>query len=166
LSFHSTIRVGDKFLTETDTHTDALNSNEIPEIEIPEIGEANTEPNWLIAVRAAQAKKATEIKVLDLTAVTTFTDYFVICNGGNSKQMQAITDEIALRLRKIGDRATSIEGYEAGEWVLSDYSDLIVHVFSEKARTFYDLDRLWRQGKVVEVPVESPLEQTVASPAA
>jgi ribosome-associated protein len=68
--------------------------------------------------------------------------------------MQAITDEIALQLKKIGERATSIEGYEQGEWVLSDYSDLIVHVFSEKARGFYDLDRLWRQGKVVEIPVD------------
>ena len=66
--------------------------------------------------------------------------------------MQAITDEIAFQLKQIGERATSIEGYEQGEWVLSDYSDLIVHVFSEKARGFYDLDRLWRQGKVVEIP--------------
>ena len=78
----------------------------------------------------------------------------MICNGANTKQMQAITDEIALQLKKIGERATSVEGYEAGEWALSDYSDLIVHVFSEKARAFYDLDRLWRQGKVVELPPE------------
>jgi len=78
----------------------------------------------------------------------------VICNGANTKQMQAITDEIALQLKKIGERATSVEGYEAGDWVLSDYSDLIVHVFSEKARSFYDLDRLWRQGKLVDLPPE------------
>jgi ribosome-associated protein len=107
-----------------------------------------------VAVRAAQSKKATEIKVLDLTAVTTFTDYFLICNGGNTRQMQAITDEIALQLKKIGERATSVEGYEHGEWVLSDYSDLIVHVFSEKGRAFYDLDRLWRQGRIVEILAE------------
>lgn len=107
-----------------------------------------------MAVRAAQSKKATEIKVLDLTEVTTFTDYFLICNGGNARQLQAITDEIALQLKKIGERPTSIEGYEGGEWVLSDYSDLIVHVFSEKARGFYDLDRLWRQGKTLEIPAE------------
>lgn len=78
----------------------------------------------------------------------------MICNGANTKQMQAITDEIALQLKKIGERATSVEGYEAGDWVLSDYSDLIVHVFSEKARSFYDLDRLWRQGKLVDLPPE------------
>ncbi len=70
--------------------------------------------------------------------------------------MQAITDEIAVQLKKIGERPISVEGYEAGEWVLSDYSDLIVHVFSEKARGFYDLDRLWRQGKVLELPADLP----------
>jgi ribosome-associated protein len=107
-----------------------------------------------VAVRAAQSKKATEIRLLDLTEVTTFTDYFLICNGGNARQLQAITDEIALQLKKIGERPSSIEGYDGGEWVLSDYSDLVVHVFSEKARGFYDLDRLWRQGKTVEIPAE------------
>jgi ribosome-associated protein len=86
--------------------------------------------------------------------VTTFTDYFVICNGSNAKQMQAITDEIGRELKKIGERPTSVEGYENGDWILSDYSDLIVHVFSEKARGFYDLDRLWRQGREVEAPAE------------
>ena len=78
----------------------------------------------------------------------------MICNGSNPKQMQAITDEIALRLKNRGERAHSIEGYDQGEWILSDYSDLIVHVFSEKARAFYDLDRLWRQGKIVPVAAE------------
>jgi ribosome-associated protein len=68
--------------------------------------------------------------------------------------MQAITDEIALRLKNRGERANSIEGYDQAEWILSDFSDLIVHVFSEKARAFYDLDRLWRQGKIVQVAAE------------
>jgi ribosome-associated protein len=107
-----------------------------------------------VAVRAAQSKKATEIRVLDLTEVTTFTDFFLICNGANPRQLQAITDEIALQLKKMGERPSNIEGYDGGEWVLSDYSDLIVHVFSEKARAFYDLDRLWRQGKTVEIQAE------------
>ena len=107
-----------------------------------------------MAVRAAQSKKATEIKVLDLTEVTTFTDFFLICNGANARQLQAITDEIAFQLKKMGERPSNIEGYDGGEWVLSDYSDLIVHVFSEKARGFYDLDRLWRQGKSVEIQAE------------
>ena len=72
--------------------------------------------------------------------------------------MQTITDEIALQMKRRGEPATSIEGYEGGEWVLSDYADIIVHVFSEKARSFYDLDRLWRQARIVEIPVEIPAE--------
>ena len=106
------------------------------------------------AVRAAESKKALDIKVLDLTGITTFTDFFVLCNGANARQMQAITDEISLQLKRAGEPAMSIEGYDGGEWILSDFSDFIVHVFSEKARAFYDLDRLWRQGKVVEIPPE------------
>lgn len=109
-------------------------------------------PGWQVAAWAAASKKATNIKVLDLTGVTTFTDTFVICTASNSRQAQAITDEVQQRLKKQGEQAISIEGYEQGEWILSDYSDLIVHVFSEKAREFYDLDRLWRQAKTIEVP--------------
>jgi ribosome-associated protein len=142
--------VGGRFLSSTDTTTTESFNTDLN----PDLGTYTEEPNWLIAVRAAEDKKATEIRVLDLTGVTTFTDFFVICNGSNAKQMQAITDEIALRLKNRGERANSIEGYDQGEWILSDYSDLIVHVFSEKARAFYDLDRLWRQGKVVEVAAE------------
>lgn len=70
--------------------------------------------------------------------------------------MQAITDEIALQLKQqLGERATSVEGYESGEWVLSDFSDLIVHVFNEKSRGFYDLDRLWRTGRQLEIPADA-----------
>ena len=105
-------------------------------------------------MRAAESKKATDIKVLDLTGVTTFADFFVICSGSSSRQLQSITDEVALQLKKHGEPVISIEGYDQGEWVLSDYSDLIVHVFSGKARGFYDFDRLWRQAKVVEIPPE------------
>ena len=109
-------------------------------------------PGWQVAAWAAASKKAANIQVLDLREVTTFTDTFVLCTASNPKQAQAITDAIQQDLRKQGERAISIEGYEQGEWVLSDYSDLIVHVFSEKARGFYDLDRLWRQATVVKVP--------------
>jgi ribosome-associated protein len=105
-------------------------------------------------VRAAESKKAIDIKVLDLTAITSFADYFVICTGASGRQMQAITDEITTRMKERGERPVGIEGYDQGDWVLSDYADLIVHVFSEKARAFYDLDRLWRQARVVEVPPE------------
>jgi ribosome-associated protein len=109
-------------------------------------------PGWQVAVWAAEDRKATNIRVLDLTEVTTFADTFVICTASNSRQAQAITDAIQQALKKQGEHAISIEGYEQGEWILSDYADLIIHVFSEKARDFYDLDRLWRQAKVLEVP--------------
>ena len=103
-------------------------------------------------MRAAESKKAAEIRVLDLTAVTSFADYFVICTATSGRQMQAITDEITARMKERGEPPNGIEGYDQGDWVLSDYGDVIVHVFSEKARTFYDLDRLWRQARAVEIP--------------
>ena len=153
--------MGGKFLSRSETTvnkrptTDPISEHQVPEDELTEHKLLeDQEPTWLTAVRAAESKKATDIKVLDLTGITTFTDYFVLCNGANAKQMQAITDEVQLRLKKRGERATSIEGYDQGEWILSDYSDLIVHVFSEKARGFYDLDRLWRQGTTVMIPPE------------
>jgi ribosome-associated protein len=123
----------------------------IPEIETEETPDR---PGWLLAVGAAQSKQAKDITVLDLTGVTTFTDYFVICSGSNSRQNQAITDAIHFELKKIGDLPNSIEGYNQGEWVLSDYGDFIVHVFSEKSREYYSLERLWREGKTVEIPAE------------
>jgi ribosome-associated protein len=112
-------------------------------------------PGWQVAAWAAEDRKAANIRVLDLTEVTTFADTFVICTASNSRQAQAITDAIQQALKEQGERAISIEGYEQGEWILSDYADLIVHVFSEKAREFYDLDRLWRQAKQIEVPAHA-----------
>jgi ribosome-associated protein len=104
---------------------------------------------WREAVKAADAKQAKEIRVLDLRDVSSFADFFVICSGANSRQIQAITDEIELRLKKRGELANSIEGYSNAEWVLMDYGDYLIHVFSEKARTYYDLERLWRDARVV-----------------
>jgi ribosome-associated protein len=112
-------------------------------------------PTWTIAVRAAESKQATDIKVLDLTGITTFADYFVICTGSNQRQIQAIADEVGLRIKhEAGELPMSVEGYEQGEWVLADYGDLLVHVFSTKARVFYDLERLWRNATPVEIPPE------------
>jgi ribosome-associated protein len=111
-------------------------------------------PGWLTAVRAAESKKATDIKVLDLTGMTSFTDYFVICTGANQPQIQAISDEVAMRLKKEGELPLSLEGYNQAEWVLADYGDFLVHVFSPTAREYYGLERLWRSAKFVEVPPE------------
>jgi len=104
---------------------------------------------WREAVKAADAKQAKEIRVLDLRDVSSFADFFVICSGANSRQIQAITDEIELRLKKRGELPNSIEGYSNAEWVLMDYGDYLIHVFSEKARAYYDLERLWRDARVV-----------------
>jgi ribosome-associated protein len=112
-------------------------------------------PAWLIAVRAAESKKATDIRVLDLTGITSFADYFVICTGANQRQIQAIADEVALQLKQQArELPISIEGYNQAEWVLADYADLLVHIFSPKAREYYDLERLWRNAKPVEIPAE------------
>ena len=107
---------------------------------------------WLTTVRAAESKKATDIRVLDLTGITSFADYFVLCTGANSRQVQAISDEIGMRLKKSGALPLSVEGYKQAEWVLADYGDFLVHVFSEKSRAYYDLERLWRSAKTVPVP--------------
>ena len=105
-------------------------------------------------MRAAESKKATDIKVLDLTGITSFTDYFVICTGTNPKQIQAIAEEVGLRLKDQGELPNSLEGYSQAEWVLADYGDFLVHVFSEKSRAYYDLERLWRNAKTLPIPAE------------
>jgi len=106
-------------------------------------------------VRAAESKKAADIKVLDLTGITSFADYFVICSGGNQRQIQAISDEIGVQLKQQAhELPKSIEGYNQAEWVLADYGDLLIHIFSARAREYYDLERLWRSAKLLEVPPE------------
>jgi ribosome-associated protein len=107
---------------------------------------------WLEAVRAAEEKQARNVRVLDLREVTSFADYFVILSGANTRQIQSISDEIHLHLKKLGETPSSIEGYDNAEWVLMDYGDYLVHIFSDKARLYYDLERLWRDAKTVELP--------------
>lgn len=85
--------------------------------------------------------------MLDVREATSFTDTFVICTGANTRQIQAIADEIQDRLKKEGEYPASVEGYGNAEWVLVDYGDLLVHIFSQKSRVYYDLERLWRDAK-------------------
>lgn len=106
-----------------------------------------------IAAQAASDKKAQDLVVLDLREVASFTEYFVICNGNNQRQVQAISNAIEEQLREAGKRPLHIEGYNNAEWILLDYGDFIVHVFDEAARRFYDLERLWRDAKRVEVSI-------------
>jgi len=108
----------------------------------------------LAALHAAAEKKAIEPVVLDLREIASFTDYFVIVSGANERQVQAISDEIYESLKKAGHAAARVEGYKTAEWILLDYGDFVVHVFEQKARKFYDLERLWRESKRVELPAE------------
>lgn len=106
------------------------------------------------AVQAAAEKKAIDIVVLDLREIASFTDYFVITSGTNERQVQAISDEVYETLKKAGTTAARVEGYKTAEWILLDYGDFIVHVFEQKSRSFYDLERLWRESARVALPVE------------
>ena len=105
---------------------------------------AEPPPSWLACVRAAESRKSTDVRVLNLRELTSFADYFVLCNGGNQRQIQAICDEVLRVMKLRGERPLSLEGYDNAEWVLVDFGDLLVHIFSEKSRRYYDLDRLWR----------------------
>jgi ribosome-associated protein len=107
---------------------------------------------WLVAVRAAESKKATDIRVLDLTGITAFADYFVICTGANARNVQAIADEVGLRVKHAGELPYCVEGYNQAEWILADYGSFLVHIFSPKSREYYDLERLWRNAKTLEIP--------------
>jgi ribosome-associated protein len=108
-----------------------------------------------VALQAAGEKKALDPVVLDLRELASFTDYFVIASGTNVRQVQAIADGIQEQLRKqLGARPARVEGYNSAEWVLLDYGDFIFHVFEEKSRRFYDLERLWRDAARVPLPPE------------
>jgi len=108
----------------------------------------------LSALHAAGEKKAIDPVVLDLREIASFTDYFVIFSGANERQVQAISDEVYEQLKKAGSPAARVEGYNTAEWILLDYGDFVVHVFEQKARRFYDLERLWRESRRVALPAE------------
>ncbi|MGA2991569.1 MAG: ribosome silencing factor [Candidatus Korobacteraceae bacterium] len=112
----------------------------------------------LTALSAANAKKAEEITILQLGKESSaFTDYFLICSGGNPRQVQAIADEIDEKLSAAGLEPNHREGYEQAEWILLDYVDFVVHIFSRKSRGFYDLERLWKSAsRVTESDLKAP----------
>jgi ribosome-associated protein len=117
----------------------------------PRTQQSESKQQILEALAAAESKKAESISILELDKASgSFTDYFVICSGSNPRQIQAISDEVEQRLAKAGTRPAHVEGYRQAEWVLLDYVDFVVHVFSEKAREFYGLERLWKSAKQLE----------------
>ncbi len=112
---------------------------------------SETKKQITAAIQACLEKKAEELSILEMEKGSgAFTDYFVLCSGTNPRQVQAIADEVELQLKKMGLRPTHVEGYKQAEWVLIDYVDFVVHIFSEKARRFYDLERLWKSAKRLE----------------
>ena len=106
------------------------------------------------ALDAAAEKKALDLTILDLRSIASFTDFFVLATGTNRRQVQAISDEVVEQLKRAGNRAARVEGYQTAEWILIDYGDFIVHVFDEKARRFYDLERLWREARRIDVSAQ------------
>ena len=109
-------------------------------------------PELRWAIEAAQSKKAAEVTILNLAGLGAFTDAFLICTGFSSRQVQAIGDEIEQELSRHGCEPRHREGYNTGEWVLLDYGFFVVHVFSERARHYYDLERLWRSAPRTSLP--------------
>ncbi len=107
-----------------------------------------------LAVRAVQDKKAADIVLLDLRTAASFTDYFLLCSGASRRQVQAIADALEEQLGRIGVPPLHVEGYESAEWVLLDYLDFVVHIFSERARAYYDLERLWRSAQRLPIPAD------------
>jgi ribosome-associated protein len=100
------------------------------------------------AVKAIESKKGEDVVILEMDRSSgAFTDYFVVCSGTNPRQIQAIADEVQRELSEAGQRPNSVEGYNQAEWVLLDYVDFVLHVFSQRARKFYDLERLWKSAR-------------------
>ena len=104
-----------------------------------------------LAIAALEDKKANDVRVIDIAGVSVIADYFVIASGSNTNQVQAMADSVREALGIAGYGPRQIEGYGAANWILMDYNDIIVHIFSDESRTFYDLERIWRDGKEVSV---------------
>ena len=98
------------------------------------------------AVKAMEDKKAEDIRIIEIRNVSVIADYFIIANGNNQNQVQAIADNVEEQLHKAGFSEPKIEGYNTASWILLDYNDVIIHVFSKDDRLFYNLERIWRDG--------------------
>lgn len=103
-----------------------------------------------IAVEAMEEKKAIDIRVIDICEISTLADYFIIANGNNVSQVHAISEFVEEKLGKQGLHPKQIEGYETANWILMDYGDLIIHIFDKENRLFYNLERVWKDGKQIE----------------
>ena len=103
----------------------------------------------LAAIDAMQDKKAENIQIIDISEISPLADYFLIANGTNRNQVQAIADNVEELLGRLGYERRPVEGYDSANWILLDYKDIIIHIFDQESRNYYDLERIWRDGKVV-----------------
>lgn len=104
-----------------------------------------------LAVAALEDRKAEDVTVIDISEISPIADYFIIANGTNQNQLQAMRDAADEALYKAGVKVLQIEGNQSSTWILMDYGDIIIHIFSKEDRLFYDLERTWRDGKIVDV---------------
>ncbi len=98
------------------------------------------------AVAALEEKKGEDIRIIDIRDISPIADYFILANGGNRNQVQAMADEVEEQMQKMGHALKQVEGYSTANWILMDYSDIVVHIFDRESRSFYDLERIWRDG--------------------
>ena len=103
-----------------------------------------------LAITALEDKKGEDIRVIDIHEVSVLADYFLIASGSNGNQVQAKADNVEEELGKAGYPCKQVEGYQSANWILMDYGDIIVHVFDKESRLFYDIERIWRDGKIME----------------
>lgn len=117
--------------------------------------EKNTDKNSIemvkLAIEGLEDKKAEEIKLIDISEVSVIADYFLIAGGSNRSQIQALSDSVCEKLGRAGYPEKQIEGYDTANWVLIDFGDIIVHIFDKENRLLYDLERLWRDGKTIDI---------------
>ncbi|MBR6323068.1 MAG: ribosome silencing factor [Lachnospiraceae bacterium] len=118
-----------------------------------------------LACDALEEKKASDVRVLDITGVSVIADYFIIASGDNERQVEALSDAVDEALGRAGYERRAIEGYQTRRWILLDYNDVIIHIFNKEDRLFYDLERIWRDGKAVTA-AELEAEETAPAPQA
>jgi ribosome-associated protein len=111
----------------------------------------NSKEMTRLAIKALEDKKGNDIRVIDIQDVSVIADYFIIASGNNRNQVQTMSDNVEEVLGRAGFEPRQLEGYGTATWILMDYNDIIVHIFSEEDRNFYDLERIWRDGKTIDI---------------
>ena len=129
--------------------TDINEKNMVPENEMEE-GKQRSAELARLAIGALEDKKAEDVRVIDIEEVSVLADYFIIATGNNRTQVQAMADEVEQKLGRAGAVPRQIEGYQAANWVLLDFGDVIIHIFDAQNRLFYDLERIWKDGRQID----------------